>query len=361
MEQIKDFVKIYHIMNHFNSLSIFDDIYEKTISFINETFDVNSGYYIYNSNTNELVLYKNAMEGGPVLEKRLFLPQGFITTKDIYKGLSNTSLSNVFLFSTFSYKDLYYDEDRLYFPISIKGECIGFIVIEKGKDLQNEGMPFSDETIFFFKIIAEKVSVLLENKALYESLFDNIFDTLASLIEAIDKRDHYTKSHCQRVTDLSLRLATRLGVPEHKRDRIEIAAPIHDIGKLGMPDAILLKPDKLTEEERRLMQSHAVYGEEILNKFKILADEASIIRSHHERFDGSGYPDRIGKTDIPLCSRIIAVADAYDAMVTDRPYRGALKKKEALEEIRRCRNTQFDPELADIFICMMEKGNGGPG
>jgi HD-GYP domain-containing protein (c-di-GMP phosphodiesterase class II) len=157
---------------------------------------------------------------------------------------------------------------------------------------------------------------------------------------------------------MSLRLVEELGLSEYERDVIRIVAPVHDLGKLGIPDAILSKPGRLTEEEQRIMQNHSIYGEEIMSRFEVLSDEAKVIRGHHERYDGNGYPDRVSRMEIPFCSRIIAVADAYDAMVTDRPYRRAFKKEEAFEEIKRCKNTQFDPDIADAFIIMMEKADG---
>lgn len=333
-KKIEELTVMYHITSHFNSINIFDDVYERTTRFIEEVFHVrSSGYYLYDRKANELVLYKGSSTNGlKDFKERCFLPEGFRKDAPFMKNL-------------------FYDSDRLYFPILIKGECIGFIVIEK-----NEG--FQDKNIFFFRVIAERVSTLIENKMLYESLFENIFQTLTSLIEAIDKRDSYTASHCQRVNRMSLRLVEELGLSEYERDVIRIVAPVHDLGKLGIPDAILSKPGRLTEEERRIMQNHSIYGEEIMSRFEVLSDEAKVIRGHHERYDGNGYPDRASEIEIPLCSRIIAVADAYDAMVTDRPYRRAFKKEEALEEIKRCKNTYFDPEIADTFIIMMENADG---
>ena len=185
---------------------------------------------------------------------------------------------------------------------------------------------------------------------LYESLYNSILYTLSSLITTINRRDSYTDGHCSRVTEMSLTIGENLGVTEYEKNSLKIVGPIHDLGKIGVPDSILLKPGALTDEEFAIMKSHSIYGEEIMRRFDILSEEAVIIRHHHERYNGTGYPDRLDGETIPLACRIIAVCDAFDAMTSDRPYRKSLGKKEALAEIVRCRGTQFDPRAADCFI-----------
>ena len=155
---------------------------------------------------------------------------------------------------------------------------------------------------------------------------------------------------------MSLALGERLGVSDYEKDVIKVVCPVHDLGKIGIPDRILLKPERLSDEEYAVMQSHSVYGEEIMSRFEILAKEARIIRHHHERYDGKGYPDRLAGADIPMCSRIIAVCDAYDAMVTDRPYRKAMGADEIVAEIARCGGSQFDPEIVKAFVDLVRDG-----
>ena len=180
---------------------------------------------------------------------------------------------------------------------------------------------FSQDDIDFLRMIADKASTQIENRLLYESLFEGVLHTLTSLIVAINRRDMYTEGHCRRVAEMSLLLADALGATDYDKDVVRIVAPIHDVGKIGIPDSILLKEGKLTDDEYTLMKSHSVYGEEIINRFDILANEARITRHHHERFDGAGYPDRLAGENIPYSSRLIALCDTYDAMMTDRPYR----------------------------------------
>jgi HD-GYP domain-containing protein (c-di-GMP phosphodiesterase class II) len=155
---------------------------------------------------------------------------------------------------------------------------------------------------------------------------------------------------------MSLALAERVGVSDYEKDVIKVVCPVHDLGKIGIPDRILLKPERLSDEEYAVMQSHSVYGEEIMSRFEILAKEARIIRHHHERYDGKGYPDRLAGSDIPMCSRIIAVCDAFDAMITDRPYRKAMGADEVVAEIARCSGSQFDPEIVKTFVDLVRDG-----
>ncbi|MBP8698926.1 MAG: HD-GYP domain-containing protein, partial [Syntrophorhabdaceae bacterium] len=189
----------------------------------------------------------------------------------------------------------------------------------------------------------------------------NVFQTLTCLIDAINKRDTYTEGHCNRVTNMSLKLAEKMDLAGFERDVIRFVGPIHDLGKIGIPDAILLKPGSLTDDEYKIMKSHSVFGEEILSRFVILARESKVIRSHHERYDGKGYPDAIAKDDIPISSRVIALCDTYDAMTSNRPYRNAMQKQDALKEIQRCSKSQFDPSIVECFLPMMESGDHDKG
>ncbi|MBP1732528.1 MAG: response regulator with and domain [Deltaproteobacteria bacterium] len=219
---------------------------------------------------------------------------------------------------------------------------------------RGNGNKFSEDEIFLLKLITEKVSTKIENRMLYESLFNSILHTLESLIIAINRRDSYTEGHCGRVTSMTQALADAMGMSDYEKHMLRIVGPVHDLGKIGIPDAILLKPDRLTSEEYEVMKGHSIYGEEILKGFEILAEEARIIRHHHERFDGKGYPDALAATDIPSCCRVIAVCDAWDAMTTDRPYKRALTRKDALLEIKRCGGSQFHPDVASSFLSMRE-------
>lgn len=174
--------------------------------------------------------------------------------------------------------------------------------------------------------------------------------TLEALVAALDARERETFSHSLRVRAYATYLARLAGYPSCLMTHLEQGALLHDIGKIAVADAILLKPGKLTPEEWVEMRKHPEAGEQIVRRVSFLSGAASLIRSHHERFDGNGYPDRLAGDNIPLGARIFAFADTLDAMTTDRPYRKALSMDAMRAEILRCVGTQFDPQIADIFL-----------
>jgi two-component system response regulator RpfG len=181
-------------------------------------------------------------------------------------------------------------------------------------------------------------------------------ETLLRLAKAGEYRDEGTGNHVLRMAKYSGLIARTLDLPRQECDLIEIAAPMHDIGKIGVPDAVLLKPGKLDPDEWRIMQTHTLIGFEILkdSPSKYLRLGASIALGHHEKFDGSGYPERLRGTEIPQAARIVAVSDVFDALVTERPYKRAWSSDEAIEYIRKERGRHFDPDCADAFLSRMD-------
>jgi HD-GYP domain-containing protein (c-di-GMP phosphodiesterase class II) len=167
---------------------------------------------------------------------------------------------------------------------------------------------------------------------------------------ALDAKDSYTNGHSVRVSDISVKVAKELALPDDQVEKIRIAGLIHDIGKIGIPETLLNKVDKLTEEEFRRIQAHSAIGEHILKPIVDDYEVLSMVRHHHERFDGRGYPDGLSKGQIPVGARILSVVDSYDAMTSDRPYRKAIALESVTKEIERNRSTQFDPSVVDAFI-----------
>jgi len=221
----------------------------------------------------------------------------------------------------------------------------------------------------FFAALASDVAMAIRNAQLFEGLknesernHDLFIRTVIVLGRAIEAKDKYTHGHTERVTAYCVAIARRMidngtaNFPENFFENLYIAALLHDIGKMGIPDSILNKPGGLTEGERDTMQQHPMAGAEILNDLSELRISLDGIKYHHERYDGNGYPYHLKGDDIPLIAAIISVADAFDAMMTDRPYRRALSKQEALEEIKRNSGTQFHPKPAQALIELVEKG-----
>jgi putative nucleotidyltransferase with HDIG domain len=180
---------------------------------------------------------------------------------------------------------------------------------------------------------------------------------LTSLITALEAREEYTKGHSVRVAWYSQKIAERIGLDEEKRHRLRMAALLHDIGKIGVPDSVLLKNDRLTDSEYAIMKRHPEIGAHMLSNVEVLADVLPVIRHHHERHDGSGYPDGLAGDGIPLLSRIISVADTYDAMTTTRPYRKALTKDEACAELRAHHDRQLDGKMVEAFLSSLAQGD----
>jgi cyclic di-GMP phosphodiesterase len=181
-----------------------------------------------------------------------------------------------------------------------------------------------------------------------------LFEAIKALASAVDAKDPYTARHSVEVTRLSLFLADAIGLPGDDKHLLELAAWMHDVGKIGVPDQLLAKPAALTVEEYEAVKLHPVRGGEIVGQIAELVSVADAIRHHHERLDGLGYPDRLRGEAIPLASRIILIADAYEAMTSDRSYRPSLGQARALEELRRENGKQFDPDLVGVFISIAE-------
>ena len=175
-----------------------------------------------------------------------------------------------------------------------------------------------------------------------------------SLVSLIDLRDRYTGGHSERVAKYVRSTAIQMGMPDEETEKIVFAASLHDIGKIGIPDHILLKPGKLDEDEFGRIRKHPEWGWTAIRNVNGFEEAALLILHHHERLDGEGYPGWLRGTEIPMGSRLIAVADSYDALTTNRPYWGARTPAEAVDELRRCSGTQFDPQVVNAFCAALE-------
>jgi len=198
--------------------------------------------------------------------------------------------------------------------------------------------------------LGRQVTVALEKARLLEGLRETAEESIRALAGAIEAKDPYTRGHSDRVTHYSRLIALTMGLDGRQVDVIVRAAILHDVGKIGVPESVLNKPGRLTAEEFRLIQRHPDVGADIVREIRAMGESLDLIRAHHERFDGKGYPRNIAGDSIPLGARIMAVVDTYDAMTSDRPYRQGLPATFAYEEIDRCSGTQFDPEVAKVFL-----------
>ncbi len=237
-------------------------------------------------------------------------------------------------------------------PLMIRDHVFGVLYIQKNGNRE----VFSEKDLQYILSLTKRASLNLENKILYESLFNNILETFKSLIASIQARDFYTEEHSLRVTRMAVSLARALKCPEQDIESLKIAGTLHDIGKIAVPDRILLKTDGLSGPEYTVIKEHPVIGENILKPMLLFEREREIILHHHERWDGKGYPRGLAGEEIPYLSRILSVADSFDAMTTDRPYRKAMPTKTALDELKSNRFKQFDGQILDCFLktCLVQ-------
>lgn len=236
-------------------------------------------------------------------------------------------------------------------PVKVKEEVIGVL-----EAINKQGEDFDQEDLSLLTSLADQVAIALDNARLYQELEDMFFQTAESLADAIEKRDPYTGGHTQRVTSYSLAIAKHLHLSFLEKKWLKIASVLHDIGKIGIEDKILKKPERLNPEEFNTIKRHSDMGAEIIEHIRQLREIVPSVKYHHEQIDGKGYPDGLTGEDIPLLAKIVAVADTYDAMTTDRPYRKALEKEAAIEELRKCSGTQFDGEVVEAFIQAYQRG-----
>jgi putative nucleotidyltransferase with HDIG domain len=199
------------------------------------------------------------------------------------------------------------------------------------------------------RLVEERTGQL---KGTLQQLEQSYDDTLEALGGALDLKDAETEGHCKRVTAFTIAIAKAMKVPQQQLPVIARAAFLHDIGKMAIPDSVLRKPGPLNEDEKKIMRTHCDVGYNMVTRIPFLREAAQIVLAHQEYFDGTGYPRGLKGEQIPLGARIFAVADALDAMVSDRPYRKALSIQYARDEINRCSGTQFDPRVVDVFLSL---------
>lgn len=236
-------------------------------------------------------------------------------------------------------------------PLKIEDKVIGVTeVVNKKKNKH-----FSSEDIELLEILSTAGALAIQKARLYQDLNELFISAVRAIADAIEAKDPYTRGHCERMRRFSLIIAEGLNLSEKEKKDLELSALLHDLGKIGVPDTILLKNDKPTPEEWEILKKHPVIGEEILKEIKQLKNVLPGVRYHHERYDGKGYPDGIAGENIPLMARILAVADSYDAMTSDRPYRKGLATDIAEQELIRLKGQQFDPQCIDIFLQRTQK------
>jgi putative nucleotidyltransferase with HDIG domain len=243
-------------------------------------------------------------------------------------------------------------------PLELNSQIVGTLsLFDKSVAGQPQEAHFDKGDLKLFLILTQQTAISLENARLFEEVNDLFLSSIKSLAQTIDAKDPYTHGHSQRVTDIALAIVEQMGFNDEQKKQIMVAAILHDIGKIGIKDAVLSKPNQLTKEEKAIFDQHPHVGSKIMSHIDQLENIIPIIRHHHESYNGNGYPDKLKAKQIPLGARIIAIADTFDAMTSDRPYRKAISPEAAKEEITKLSGIQFDPEVVEAFNRAYSKGN----
>jgi len=238
-------------------------------------------------------------------------------------------------------------------PLMVRDKPIGVLGIASSK----QGEHYADQDAELFGNFAAQAAVSIENTRLYQRLQDTYLGAIGSLAAAIEARDPYTVGHSARVTQYAVAIAESMELEPEEVEDLRLAGLLHDLGKIGVPDNILNKAGRLSEEEFSAIKMHPALSMRIIEPMPHLGNIIPIIYSHHERYDGNGYMDGMAGDKIPLGARIIAVADSFEAMTSDRPYRKALSSEEATSELSRNSGSQFDHEVVKHFLILLEKSS----
>ena len=343
-ERVDELSRLNRIMSEFTSGSSSEDVFNKLMSMSVEISGADAAVlYLVNEDSNPANVFVSSGKGD------------FFCIIDLPADLINEVASDSIpvLISDHSGRDDIPKEIKTLMlnPLKIREKTFGVLATA----VLDSDFSFGEKELFYISFMSQKAAYAIENLALYENIYDNLFSTLYAFVTAIEARDHYTSQHSKRVASLAAYLGSAMGCSEEDLDVLHFAGRLHDIGKIGVRDGVLLKNGRLSDEEFEEIKKHPVIGANIVGKLGLWKKEESIIRYHHERYDGKGYPEGLKGTDIPYLARITSVVDAYDAMASDRAYRKKLPKEEIIKNLEKGAGTQFDPFIVKIFLAMVKK------
>lgn len=343
--QLREALSLYHMSEEMSSKHTLEGIFELIIDAISEALspDIIEIYEIDKNLSLKILKRSNLSqeENFPKLDPERL--------KFIAASSSTTLLENG------SYPEGLFIEfapaAALFAPIKVNGSNQYLLAIYK----LNTNQIFTEGQRKAVRTIVDRAGAHIENIQLVMRMQKTFSETIQGFAMAIEAKDRYTIGHSERVAKIALEICKGLGLSEEETGKIFQAALLHDIGKIGIRYEELNKPEKLTPKEYEMFKLHPVIGKKILQPITFLQDILPYIYHHHEQYDGSGYPDGLRGEEIPLGARILAIADTYDAMTSDRPYRPALSHEVAIEELKRCAGTQFDPKIVEVFIKIFDK------
>lgn len=351
-EHLKQILEFSTIIN--SSLEI-EEIRKRTIeASIKITNSEAGSLLLYDKNTKELYFDVAIGEKADKIKTvRLKLGQGIAGWVALNKEvlIINDVQNDPRFFKKADEQSGFITKSMICLPVVSKDKLIGVL-----QAINKINGSFNDYDTELLKALANQVAVAIENAKLYNELKETLYEIVFALADTIEKRDPYTGGHTKRVMDYCVAIGKELGFNKDEIENLKLAAILHDIGKIGIRDAVLLKETHLSEEEFITIKNHTIFGAEILQHVKKLDTIIPGVKYHHERFDGTGYPEELKGDEIPLIARIIAVADTFDAMITDRPYRKGRSFEAAILELKNKAGKQFDPFVVASFIKVFEKG-----
>lgn len=349
--QQKDFLNsVLNVAVFLNSIRDFEELLNKILIELETLMNASASSVFIRDDKDEYLKFFT-LHGGRDGLKMLKIPLEGSVAGDVFKEgkvkIDNDVQSSGKYFKNADRISKFVTHSILAAPLLVGNKCIGVIeVLNKRKE---QGSMFDDFDKDMIKVFAAQAAVALENAILNKGMNDYFIGLIKTLSGAIEAKDQYTRGHTDRVSNLSSLIGAKLRLSRDSMETLRLSAILHDIGKIGVSEYILNKPGRLTEDEYLQIKEHVVIGAKILEPIRQFDKIRNAILHHHESFDGYGYPSGLKGDDISIESRIISVADTYDTLTTERPYKKALSKEAAIKEIERCTSTQFDPKVVAVF------------
>lgn len=352
LEQIST---IYKIGLAINSTMDIDRLFNLIVRTTTKTLRAQIGYIILYDAENSCLNVTNLIGNGKLLSPKTAIPMKDSSVSTwVIKNRAPILIADINEAPQFDrFSDLGYERKTLICaPLQVKNEIIGTISVVNKVD----GTQFHSDELEMLSTIAAQAAIAIKNATLYEEQQQTYLNTIQALVSAIEASDSYTRGHSERVTRYSLEIGKQLNLPVDRLQILERASILHDIGKIGVDLTLLHKQGRLTPEEIKELHQHPLIGMRILEPISFLHDVRNCIGQHHERYDGMGYPSRVKVEEQMLEARILAVADSFDAMTSDRPYRKALSLDLAINELSENAGTQFDPAIVEVFTRIIQDG-----
>jgi putative nucleotidyltransferase with HDIG domain len=344
---------LYESDRAFRDIEDLKQLMENLLDLIMDHIPASRGYvFLLQRDTGNLVPYVRRPVEEPSDDAELVVSQTILQTAVRQKSsiISNDALVDERFIHSKSVANLEV-RSAMCTPLINRGKVLGIVYV----DSTSETGLFSREDLSLFSAVALKAGIAIDNARLYDDLRGLFYNTVETLVRTIQAKDQYTSGHSTRVSRYALLIAEKLGLSTKERHQLYLAAMLHDIGKIGVPDELLHRPGRLSDDEMDRVRNHVQLGASMIEMLGEMHPIVPLIRHHHESWDGSGYPDGMKGEEIPLISRIISVADMYDAMTSDRPYRKRRTHQEAVAEILGTTGTKLDPRVAEAFLQVLKE------